>query len=154
MSHIYIKCIRESCNLIFVVCPCSHRLWRHICSKKLQKDFYIQETQRFYCFNKHWRCLLWRIQDAWGNRQCLYSFLWRDVFAIWPNATNQKKKIWWNGQERSRKNQLIKKSRLNIDKELHKKAKCDASKLITTKKHVFFIPKLANRQNYGNLLSL
>ena len=37
----------------------------------------------------------------------------------------------------------FKKSRLNIDKELYKKAKYDASKLITTKKQAFFKEKLS-----------
>ena len=37
----------------------------------------------------------------------------------------------------------VKKSRLNIDKELYKKAKYDASKLITTKKQAFFKEKLS-----------
>ena len=37
----------------------------------------------------------------------------------------------------------FKKSRLNIDKELFKKVKYDASKLITTKKQVFFEEKLS-----------
>ena len=36
----------------------------------------------------------------------------------------------------------LKKSRCNIDKELYKKAIYDASKLITTKKRVFFEEKL------------
>ena len=36
-----------------------------------------------------------------------------------------------------------KKSRLNIDKELYKKANYDASKLITTKKQAFFKKKLS-----------
>ena len=37
----------------------------------------------------------------------------------------------------------FKKSRLNIDKELYKKAKYDASKLIATKKQAFFKEKLS-----------
>ena len=49
----------------------------------------------------------------------------------------------------------FKKSRLNIDEELYKKAKYDASKLITTKKQAFFKEKLSetigNLKNYGNL---
>ena len=47
----------------------------------------------------------------------------------------------------------FKTSRLNIDKELYKKAKYDASKLITTKNKHFlkrsFHKRLANLKNYG-----
>ena len=52
----------------------------------------------------------------------------------------------------------IKKSRLNRDKELYKKAKYDASKLITTKKQAFFKEKLSETigksKALWNLLSL
>ena len=52
----------------------------------------------------------------------------------------------------------VKKSRLNIDKELYKKAKYDASKLITTKKQAFFKEKLSETigkpKALWNLLSL
>ena len=49
--------------------------------------------------------------------------------------------------------------RLNIDKKSNKKPKCDASKLITTKKFKHslkrsFQKQLTNLKNYGNLLSL
>ena len=53
----------------------------------------------------------------------------------------------------------FKKYRLNIEKKLYKKAKCDASKLITKKKNQHslkrsFQKQLTNLKNYGNLLSL
>ena len=37
----------------------------------------------------------------------------------------------------------LRKSRLHIDKELYKKAKYDASKLITSKKQAFFLERLS-----------
>ena len=38
---------------------------------------------------------------------------------------------------------ILKRYRLNIDKKLYKKAKCEVSKLITTKKQAFFEKKLS-----------
>ena len=56
-------------------------------------------------------------------------------------------------------NNKFKKSRLDIDKELHRKAKYDASKLITTKKQAFFEEELSetigkSKELWESLLSL
>ena len=52
----------------------------------------------------------------------------------------------------------FKKLRLHIDKELHKKSKYDALKLIAYKKQAFFEEKLSetigNLKSYGNHLNL
>ena len=59
------------------------------------------------------------------------------------------KKMWLDSEVLEKLNatdklfKKLKKSRLNIDKELYKKAKQDASKLITTKKQAFFKEKLS-----------
>ena len=60
---------------------------------------------------------------------------------------------------RDKLSKKFKKSRLNIDKELYKKVKYDASKLITKKKNKHSLKRsfqkwLTNLKNYGNLLSL
>ena len=76
---------------------------------------------------------------------------------------------WFNGEvleklrSRDKHFKAFKKMRLHIDKELYKKAKYNAQKLIVAKKRAFFVEKasiifmkhsqkvLANQKNYGTL---
>ena len=64
----------------------------------------------------------------------------------WIKENTQKwvdSEVWEKLNARDKLFKKFKKSRLNIDKELYKKAKYDASKLITTKKQAFFKEKLS-----------